>query len=78
MNISGDVFFWILKGGLKNWTELIWEFGDDNNPRWLHVGYDAKRLDKKVKVAVKGTFGNSYPNYYTTDLFKKHKAIGKI
>ena len=38
-------------------SELIYEYGNDNNPDWVHVAYDQNHLDKVVKrVTKKGTF----------------------
>lgn len=34
---NADMFHWI-KGNL-NFDQLIWEFGTDKNPNWLHVSY---------------------------------------
>lgn len=28
--------------------QLIWEFGDDNNPQWVHVSYTTKRDNRKM------------------------------
>jgi hypothetical protein len=34
--------------------QLIWEFGDDNNPNWIHVSYVTHRPNrKKCTVALK-------------------------
>jgi hypothetical protein len=32
---------------------LIWEFGDDNNPDWVHVSYREGENKKRVLRAVK-------------------------
>ena len=34
---NADIFYYI-KDRL-NFDQLIWEFGDDNNPDWVHVSY---------------------------------------
>jgi hypothetical protein len=79
LNISGEVFFWILKGGIFKFTELIWELGDENNPSWLHIGYDEKNLSKEILVAKKNVFGKiGYINYLGSELNQKHKAHGKV
>jgi hypothetical protein len=73
VNISGEVFKWLLKSGLQ-WSKLIWEFGDENNPRWLHIGYDETNLNNEVLIAKKNTFGKTiYINYKGSDLETKHK-----
>ena len=47
---NADVFYYI-KDNLQ-FTELIWEFGDENNPNWVHVAIAPGREDeKKIKIA---------------------------
>ena len=47
---NADVFYFI-KNNLQ-FTELIWEFGDENNPNWVHVAIAPGREDeKKIKIA---------------------------
>jgi len=29
-------------------TQLIWEYGDDNQPQWVHVSYDKRDIRKQV------------------------------
>ena len=37
-----------------NFDQIIWEFGDDKNPAWIHVSYSGKRQNRKqVLKAVK-------------------------
>ena len=73
VNISGQVFLWLINSGLK-WSKLIWEFGDENNPRWLHIGYDITNLNNEVLIAKKNTFGKTiYINYKGSNLETKHK-----
>lgn len=77
-NISGEVFFWLLKSKLQ-WSKLIWEFGDVNNPRWLHIGYDESNLKNEVLVAKK--LGNGrvvYENYFISQLRIDHAKLGRI
>jgi len=47
-----DVFYYI-KDNLQ-FTELIWEFGDEYEPNWVHVANAPGREDeKKIKIAEK-------------------------
>lgn len=47
---NADVFYYI-KENLQ-FTELIWEFGDETNPNWVHVAIAPGREDeKKIKIA---------------------------
>mgnify|MGYP003108939639 FL=1 len=37
-----------------DFDQLIWEFGDENNPNWIHVSYVTHRKNrKKLTVALK-------------------------
>lgn len=73
VNISREVFDWIIKGGLPKWSKIILEYPDKNGiPRWLHIGYDKKNLDNIVLVAEKNMFGKTvYTNFYQSKYFKK-------
>ena len=44
-------------------TELIWEFGTDLNPDWVHVAYDSKKLNREILRAKKTLFGTKYKKY---------------
>ena len=56
---NADIFYWI-KDNL-DFDTLIWEFGDDNQPSWVHVSYDTNGKQKgQVLKAKKGTFGTKY------------------
>jgi len=49
---NADVFFYIKE--CLPFTELIWEFGDENNPNWVHVAIAKGREDEKnTKIAKK-------------------------
>ena len=45
---NADVFNYI-KDHLP-FDQLIWEFGNDNNPDWVHVSYDAKQRGQILKA----------------------------
>jgi hypothetical protein len=52
---NAEVFDYIANN--LDFDQMIWEFGDDTNPDWVHVSYNAagnrKQLLKAVKVAGK-------------------------
>lgn len=60
LDIDADIF-----GGITNkeifdfirnnldFNQLIWEFGDDNNPDWVHVSYQEGNNRKQVLKAYK-------------------------
>lgn len=48
---NGELFHYI-KDNLE-FDVLIWEFGDDANPAWVHVSYNKNQNRKIVKKAIK-------------------------
>jgi hypothetical protein len=56
---NADVFKYI-KDHL-NFDQLIWEFGSDNNPDWVHVSYESTgKQRKQILKAVKAGGKTSY------------------
>lgn len=49
---NADIFNFILNH--LEFTQLIWEYGTDEEPNWVHIGYDPNNLKKQVLKAVKG------------------------
>jgi len=59
LDLDADVF-----GGLENWEifefiknnlefdQLIWEFGDDENPDWVHVSYKSENNRGEILSAI--------------------------
>lgn len=45
-------FFEYIKYNL-DFDQLIWEFGDDTNPDWVHVSYKGEENRKRILKAVK-------------------------
>ena len=37
---NAEMYYWIKEN--LDFDQLIWEFGDDENPNWLHVSYVSK------------------------------------
>lgn len=48
---NADIFKYI-KNNLE-FDQLIWEFGDDYNPDWVHVSYNEGKNRKNILVAYK-------------------------
>ena len=47
-----------------NFDQLIWEFGTNENPDWVHVSYNSKGTQRKqVLKAVRGANGTTYQPY---------------
>jgi hypothetical protein len=41
--------------------QLIWEFGNNSNPSWVHVSYNTSGPQRRhILKATKGTFGTKY------------------
>lgn len=48
---NADLFNYISKN--KQFGQLIWEFGSNSNPDWVHVSYNPKRMRNQKLRAVK-------------------------
>lgn len=58
--ITNKQIFDYIKENLE-FDQLIWEFGTDSNPDWVHVSYSSKNR-KQVLKAIKGKKGTIYQN----------------
>jgi hypothetical protein len=59
---NADIFNFI-KDNL-NFDQLIWEFGTNDNPDWVHVSYESTgKQRKQILKAVKSGKGTSYVPY---------------
>ena len=57
-----EIFNWI-KDNL-DFDQLIYEFGDETNPSWVHVSYNTDGTQRgQILRAKKGVFGTKYTNY---------------
>jgi hypothetical protein len=54
---NAEMFYYI-KDNL-DFDQLIWEFGTDKNPNWVHVSYVAKGNRKQVLKAIKDSNGKT-------------------
>ena len=41
---NAEMYAWI-KGNL-DFDQMIWEFGDEDNPNWVHISYVSKKLNR--------------------------------
>lgn len=57
---NADIYNFI-KDNLE-YDQLIWEFGTDNNPDWVHVSYSKNKNKKQRLKAVKINGKTSYVN----------------
>ena len=60
--ITNKEIFDFIKDNLL-FTELIWEFGTNKNPDWVHVAYDSKKLNKEILIAKKTLIGTKYTKF---------------
>lgn len=58
---NADIYNYI-KDNLE-YDQLIWEFGTDTNPDWVHVSYSKNRNRKQLLKAVKRNGKTSYINF---------------
>jgi hypothetical protein len=67
LDIDGDIF-----GGVRNseifnyiknnleFDQLIWEFGTENDPDWVHASFNKGKNRKMILRAVRTSKGTSY------------------
>lgn len=51
--ISNKDIFNFIRSNLR-FSQLIWEFGDTNNPDWVHVSYDERNKGEVLKAIKQG------------------------
>jgi zinc D-Ala-D-Ala carboxypeptidase len=51
--VTNKEIFEFIRNNLE-FTQLIWEYGTDEEPNWVHVGYDPNNLKKQLLKAVRG------------------------
>jgi hypothetical protein len=62
-DITNAQIFDYIKNNL-NFDQLIWEFGTDKNPDWVHVSYESTgKQRKQILKAIKKNGKPSYINY---------------
>jgi hypothetical protein len=59
---NADMFYYIADH-LK-WDQLIWEFGDNVNPGWIHVSYKESGNRNKISIAYKVGKRTYYKHFY--------------
>lgn len=58
---NAEMFEYIRKN--LNFDQLIWEFGDDNNPDWIHVSYIAEDGNRKRVMRAERIEGKTQYRY---------------
>lgn len=61
--ITNKMVFDYIKGNL-NFDQLIWEFGDNNNPDWVHVSYESTGKQRKQILRAKKVGGKTVYEAY--------------
>jgi hypothetical protein len=62
-SISNKQVFEFIKNNLK-FDQLIWEFGTDKNPDWVHVSYEASGKQRgQILKAIKKSGKTAYVSY---------------
>lgn len=56
-----EMFFYIYEN--LEFDQLIWEYGDDNNPDWVHFSYNENKNRKQVLRAKKNKNITIYENF---------------
>lgn len=62
--VSNADIFWYIFDNL-DYYKLIWEFGDDNKPNWVHVSFSTDPKKNKRKLTYKAVRGHGRTSYVT-------------
>lgn len=46
-----DIYQWLVDN--VDFDQIIWEYGDDNNPAWVHVSYVGNGNNRKQQLKIK-------------------------
>lgn len=61
--VTNKMIFDYIKDNLE-FDQLIWEFGDNNNPDWVHVSYESTgKQRKQVLKAIRNNGKTQYKTY---------------
>lgn len=63
IDIDGDIFGRVSNAEIFHWLkdnvefdQLIWEYGNDENPEWVHISYNPKGNRKQIlRITKRGT-----------------------
>ena len=58
---NADIFWYVYDH--LDFDQMIWEFGDDTNPSWVHVSYKSEGNRKEVLRALKYRGRTTYINF---------------
>lgn len=58
---SSEAFKWIMAN--LDYDQIIWEFGNDEQPDWIHVSYSTKGNRKNAMRAIKSNGKTKYVPY---------------
>lgn len=72
---SNDKLFWLIRNFLE-FDQLIWEFGNDTKPDWIHVSYVKGKNRRMVKRAFKQDKKVIYVDYDRPDFTDKKVGNG--
>lgn len=67
-----DMFYYIIK--YLPFDQIIWEYGDGDNPSWVHVSFNAKDNRGKITLCHKVNKKLKYDTYYDVGEFIDAKA----
>ena len=45
-----DIYKWLVNN--VDYDQIIWEFGDDSNPAWVHISYVAKGKNRRQQLRI--------------------------
>jgi hypothetical protein len=66
-----DMFYWIVEN--LEFKQVIWEFGNGNNPGWIHMSHQEGNNKGKITLAWKDKGKATYTHFYNIEDFNAYK-----
>jgi zinc D-Ala-D-Ala carboxypeptidase len=73
--INADMFYYIVQS--LEFDQIIWEFGNDKRPQWIHVSYVESNNRKRISIAYKYNRKTVYKHFDDGSIedFNKFKEL---
>lgn len=55
---NADIFYYLLNGDIE-YDQIIWEFGDDKEPDWVHISYTERRMNRRQALKARKVNGKT-------------------
>lgn len=68
---NSDIFYFVVKN--LEWDQIVWEYGDKENPAWVHISYKKGANRKRITIARKINGFDKYIHFETIEEFELYR-----